>query len=63
MYARLQGDGYVLGIQWRLTMVPLVFTTLPRPPWLALSRMPAVVWVRKNQYERYLIEVSLGVMR
>ena len=56
LYARLQGDGYELGIAWRLTPAPLTFIVLPRPPFLGLGRTPAVAWVRKDQYERYLIE-------
>jgi hypothetical protein len=60
VYARRQGDSYALGIQWRLTPVPLVFTILPRPPFLGLRRTPAVDWVRKDQYERYLFEDLTG---
>jgi hypothetical protein len=59
LYARWQGDGYALGIQWRLTPVPLTFTVRPRYPGLALTRQPIVDWVRKDQYGRYLDERAL----
>ena len=53
-YARLAGEGYELGIQWALTPAPLTFTILPRFPFLGLRRGPAIDWVRKDQYARYL---------
>jgi hypothetical protein len=56
LYARRAGDGYELGIQWALTPPPLTFTALPRFPFLGLQRQPAVAWVRKDQYQRYLAE-------
>jgi hypothetical protein len=55
-YARRAGEGYELGIQWALTPPPLTLTVLPRFPFLALRRQPAIDWVRKDQYERYLTE-------
>jgi hypothetical protein len=40
--------------------MPLTFTVLPRFPFLGLRRQPAVDWVRKDQYERYLTEAFEG---
>jgi hypothetical protein len=56
LYARVEGDGYQLGIQWALSPAPLTFIVLPRAPFLGLARQPAVDWVRKDQYPRYLVE-------
>jgi hypothetical protein len=56
LYARRAGAGYELGIQWALTPAPLTLTALPRFPFLALRRQPAVAWVRQDQYRRYLLE-------
>jgi hypothetical protein len=55
LYARWQGEGYALGIQWMLTPPPLTFTVCVRYPGLALTRQPVVDWVRKDQW-RYLDE-------
>jgi hypothetical protein len=57
-YARAQGDGYELGIQWVLTPMPLTFVVRPRPPFLRLARQPTIAWVRKDQYRRYLVEIA-----
>ena len=56
LYARRAGEGYELGIQWALTPPPLVWTLLPRFPFLGLRRQPLVAWVCRDQYGRYLTE-------
>jgi hypothetical protein len=61
-YARQAGAGYELGIQWALTPALLMFTVLPRYPFLGLRRGPAVDWVRKDQYVRYLAGSATQVM-
>jgi hypothetical protein len=58
LYARIQGEGYALGIQWNLTPTPLTFTVRPQFPFLALTRQPALDWVRKDQYGRCLDEIT-----
>jgi hypothetical protein len=58
LYARLEGEGYALGVQWILTPAPLTFTVRPRFPGIALTRQPAVDWIRMDQYERYLDEIA-----
>jgi hypothetical protein len=57
IYARLEGEGYALGIQWMLTPPPLAFTMCVRFPGIALTRQPAVDWVRKDQWH-YLDEIA-----
>jgi hypothetical protein len=57
LYARLQGEGYLLGVQWPLTPAPLTFTMRSRFPGIALTRQPVVDWVRKDQW-RYLDEIE-----
>ena len=58
LYARWQGEGYELGIQWTLMPAPWSFTMRPRFPFLRLTRHPVVDWVRKDQYGRYLDEIG-----
>jgi hypothetical protein len=58
LYARWQDEGYVLGIQWALTPAPLTFTVRSQFPFLALTRQPALGWVRKDQYGRCLDEIT-----
>jgi hypothetical protein len=58
LYARLEGEGYVLGIQWTLTPAPLTFTVRPQFPGIALTRQPVVDWIRKDQYGRCLDEIT-----
>jgi len=58
LYARLQGEGYALGIQWMLTPAPWTLTIRQRFPGIALTRQPVVDWVRKDQYGRYLDEIA-----
>jgi hypothetical protein len=58
VYARLEGEGYALGIQWDATPAPLTFTVLKRFPGIALTRQPVVDWVRKDQYGQYLDEIE-----
>jgi hypothetical protein len=57
LYARLEDEGYALGIQWMLTRPPLMFTVRPQFPGIALTRQPVVDWVRKDQW-RYLDEIA-----
>jgi hypothetical protein len=56
LYARRQGNGYELGIQWSLAPAPLIFTVRLRSPFVGLTRQPTIDWVRKDQYGRYLNE-------
>jgi hypothetical protein len=58
LYARLEGEGYALGVQWALTRAPLTFTIRERFPGIALTRQPVIDWVRKDQYGRYLDEIA-----
>jgi hypothetical protein len=57
LYARLESNGYALGIQWSLTPAPVTFTMRARFPEIALTRQPIINWIRKDQYERYLDDV------
>jgi hypothetical protein len=57
VYARLDGEGYALGIQWDVTPALLTFTVCERFPGIALTRQPMIDWVRKDQYKRYLEEI------
>jgi hypothetical protein len=56
LYARLQGHGYQLGVTWKVSPLPFGLTMLERPPFVVVGRTPALDWLRKDQYRRYLGE-------
>jgi hypothetical protein len=58
VYARLVNGGYELGIQWQRPSPPWMFVAIPRPPFVVVSRQRPLDWVRKDQYEKYLAEVT-----